>query len=355
MKRDINELAHAQFDLCVVGAGIQGACLAWEASLSGLQVALIDAHDFGGMTSHNSYKLIHGGFRYLQQFDLLRIRQSMREQAFWLRNAPGYVQPLQFVMPTYGHALRGPEALTMALLGYRALTRIFSPHHHKLLPHGRVYSRQTLSQLVPDLSVSRFNGAATWFDGQMQEADRLIIRILQQAAGIGLVAANYARADHLLCNAGAIRGVAAVDETTGREIVINTRAVAVCAGPQTHQFLRESGVTGLPEELPWIKGINVTVSGPPLRLCAGFGDTSTGLHCYACEPIDVPYPLGRVDNHRYFTCSVPGKYGRLGDQAIRDHNAPRSDQSSLPCGGLFSRRRSILPRRIHRLQTPPTG
>ena len=78
MKRDIDRLAAEEYDLLVIGAGIYGACAAWDAALRGLRVALIDRGDFGGATSQNSQKIIHGGLRYLQQADLVRVRESIR-------------------------------------------------------------------------------------------------------------------------------------------------------------------------------------------------------------------------------------------------------------------------------------
>src|SRR5262245_48680583 len=122
MKRDLDSLAKREFDVVIVGAGIGGACLAWDGALRGLSVALVDRGDICGATSANSLKIVHGGVRYLQHFDLQRLRQSCRERSIFLRIAPHLVRPLPFVVPTYGHGLQGAEILAVGLGVYDLLT-----------------------------------------------------------------------------------------------------------------------------------------------------------------------------------------------------------------------------------------
>src|ERR687894_2810306 len=116
MRRDIPRLADTPFDLLVVGAGIFGACAAWDASLRGLSVAVVDQGDFGAGTSANSLRIIHGGLRYLARGDLPRMRESIRERSTLLRIAPGLVEPLPVLIPTYGRGLRGRPAMRLALV-----------------------------------------------------------------------------------------------------------------------------------------------------------------------------------------------------------------------------------------------
>jgi glycerol-3-phosphate dehydrogenase len=85
VKRDVSALADREFDLVVVGAGVYGAAIAWDASLRGLDVALIERDDFGAGTSFNNLKTIHGGIRYLQHGDLKRVRESVRERRILMR------------------------------------------------------------------------------------------------------------------------------------------------------------------------------------------------------------------------------------------------------------------------------
>src|SRR5215218_1544375 len=115
MRRDFSRLLERTFDLLVVGAGIQGACIAWDACLRGLTVALVDRQDFGAATSANSLGIVHGGLRYLARADFPRMKESIRERTTLLRIAPGLVRPLKVLVPTYGRMNRGRLAHALAL------------------------------------------------------------------------------------------------------------------------------------------------------------------------------------------------------------------------------------------------
>lgn len=106
MKRDLKRLSSDTFDVLVIGGGIYGACVAWDAALRGLSTALVEKQDFGAGASSNSLKIIHGGFRYLQHADLKRMRESIRERKILMRIAPHLVHPLPILVPVYGHWLR---------------------------------------------------------------------------------------------------------------------------------------------------------------------------------------------------------------------------------------------------------
>ncbi|MBC6951099.1 FAD-dependent oxidoreductase, partial [candidate division KSB1 bacterium] len=116
MQRNLEALAQNVFDVLIIGGGIYGACAAWEAAQRGLSVALVEKDDFGGATSSNSLKIIHGGLRYLQHADFKRMRESIHERMVLMRIAPHLVHPLPCVMPTYGHALKGKEVMAVAML-----------------------------------------------------------------------------------------------------------------------------------------------------------------------------------------------------------------------------------------------
>ena len=133
MKRNLGMLENEEFDLLIVGGGIYGATTAREAVLRGLKVALIERGDFGHATSSNSLKIIHGGLRYLQHGDFRRMRRSIRARSSLLRIAPHLVDPIKFVMPTYGHFFKGREVMTLAL----AVNDIVSWDRNRLLDKGK--------------------------------------------------------------------------------------------------------------------------------------------------------------------------------------------------------------------------
>src|SRR5512144_646495 len=115
MIRDLHRLAGTTHDLIVVGGGLHGACIAWDASLRGLRVALIERDDFGAATSGNSLRIVHGGLRYLARGDLRRMRESIHERSVLLRIAPTLIQPLPVLVPTSGMGTHGRVAMAAAL------------------------------------------------------------------------------------------------------------------------------------------------------------------------------------------------------------------------------------------------
>ena len=118
MKRDPIALCEREHNLVVVGGGIFGVALAWEAASRGLSVALLERDDFCGAASANSFKMVHGGIRYLQHGDVFRARESCRERSALLRIAPHLVRPLPIVVPTYRSLMRGKAAMRAALSLY---------------------------------------------------------------------------------------------------------------------------------------------------------------------------------------------------------------------------------------------
>src|ERR671913_2459771 len=113
MQRDLRRLADTKFDVIVVGAGFYGVTAAWDATLRGLSVAIVDKDDFGAATSFNNLKTLHGGLRSLQSLNFKQMRLFIRERRALARVAPHLVRPLPFVVPTYRHPLR--SALTMRI------------------------------------------------------------------------------------------------------------------------------------------------------------------------------------------------------------------------------------------------
>ncbi len=246
MKRDSTEFDGKTFDVIVVGGGIFGAYIAWEAALRGLTVALIEKEDFGHATSASHFKVVHGGIRYLQHGDVARIRESSLERSAFLRIAPHLVYPLPFVIPTYGHGLKGREAMTIALKLYDALTfdrnrGIADPSRR--VPAGRVLSRREALRLIPDLNPDGLTGAAIFHDGQMYNPPRLTLAFVQAAAARGALAANYVQMEGLIRErpAGRVVGVQALDRLSGRFLEIRGRVVVNATGPWARWLLGAEG------------------------------------------------------------------------------------------------------------------
>lgn len=239
MKRDLNKLADTTYDLLIIGGGISGACAAWDATLRGLSVALIDKGDFGAATSSNTLKIIHGGLRYLQHADFRRMRQSIKERTIFMRIAPHLVHPLPFLVPTYGHFMHGRELLSLALrindlIGF---DRNFLEDPQKHIPRGQVVSKNECLRFIPGFHKQDLTGAAIWYDCQMYNSERLTLSFLLSADKAGTAVANYVKATGFLKNGNRVMGVRARDVLTEEELDIRARVVVNTSGPWVNDIL----------------------------------------------------------------------------------------------------------------------
>ncbi len=242
MKDRRKELADRKFDILVIGAGIFGACIAWSAALRGYSVAVIDKGDFANATSSNHYKFIHGGIRYLQHLDLIRLRESSREKSALIRIAPHLAYPMPIVFPTYGYGRRGKALMQAAMLIYDMLTvdrnrGIEDPKRQT--PSGSVIGREQVLGMFPGTPKDGLTGAAVFFDGQMYNPARLVLAFLRSAVSKGAIVSNYVSADNLIRENNEIVGCAATDGLSGNQFHIRARMVVNAAGPWGHQLLRE--------------------------------------------------------------------------------------------------------------------
>lgn len=245
MKREVQRLAKNMYDVVVIGGGITGACVAWDAALRGLRVALIEKGDFGSATSANSLKMVHGGLRYLQDANPGLVRRMVRERKAWLHIAPHLVHPLPVLMPTYKESLmRGRLALGLAirLNDLLSLDRNWGSDPQKRLPSGRILSRAECLEHLPGLNDAKVSGAILWYDAQMYNSERLLLSFLLSAAAAGAQVANYVAMTGLLLEGHRVSGVEARDELTGQTLTIRARVVVNATGAWVDEVLSQSGL-----------------------------------------------------------------------------------------------------------------
>lgn len=169
-------------DLLVIGGGVTGAGVLLEAARRGLNAALVEGADFAGGTSSRSSKLVHGGLRYLREGKLKLTRESVREREALLREAPGLVDPMPFLMPQYRG--KGPgKALTQ--LGLAVYDALAGEHHRAYLDAAQTLERE------PAIASEHLQGAHVFFDATTDDA-RLVLRLLSEAEHFGGVSLNYA-------------------------------------------------------------------------------------------------------------------------------------------------------------------
>lgn len=242
MRRDIGTLAEREFDLVVIGGGIYGVSIAWDATLRGLSVALVERGDFINATSANSFRIVHGGIRYLQHADITRIRESSHERRALLRVAPHLVEPLPIIIPTYGRGLQGRRAIAAGFRLYDALT--FDRNRgitdsSRWIPRGRLLPPGELLELFPSVDPRGLTGGGLFHDGQMYNPTRLGFSFLRSAVDRGACAANYVEATGFLRNGDVVGGIRARDTLSGETFEIRARLVVNAAGPWAENVVAE--------------------------------------------------------------------------------------------------------------------
>src|SRR5690606_8118235 len=158
------------------------------ATLRGLSVALIEREDFGSGASANSFKMVHGGIRYLQHADLPRLRASCHERTAMLRIAPHLVTPLPIVVPTYGTGRRGKLLLGAGMWLYDALTLDRNARirdRERRIPISRFVDAAAVEELFPGIETRGLTGGAVFYDAQMYNPTRLVLAFVAAAADNG--------------------------------------------------------------------------------------------------------------------------------------------------------------------------
>lgn len=230
MERNPSALPKTRFDLVVIGGGINGAATAREAALRGLKVALVEANDFAAATSSRSTKLLHGGLRYLEQFDFRLVRESRLERRLLHEVAPHLARPLPFLLPIYDGDPYYPLKIRAGLTLYDLMGNLGRADRH------RMYAPAEAVGLLPALRPEGLRAAAIYHDSETDDA-RLTIEMAVDAAEHGAIVANYTelRALGLATQAGRKGGeiltAEAQDRLSGQRYEISSRFWINATGP----------------------------------------------------------------------------------------------------------------------------
>lgn len=242
-QKALSQIDTTTYDVIVIGGGIFGACALWEATLRGLKAVLFEAHDFCNGSSANSYKIVHGGTRYVQHFDFPRVRSSSRERRAMLRIAPHMVEPLPVMIPTYGWLKLGKPYLATGLTLYDLITLdrnsgVNVPERR--LKSTRLLSKEAVVREFPGVADQGLTGACVFEDGRFYNPTRLVLEFIQSAVARGATAINYCPVDELIIENNRVTGVKTSDKLTGFSYRVDAKTVFSAAGPWTDRLLHSS-------------------------------------------------------------------------------------------------------------------
>jgi glycerol-3-phosphate dehydrogenase len=236
-------------DIAVIGGGISGLGVAAEAAALGFSVSLFERAQFSGATSAHSLRIIHGGLRYLQQFDIPRLLESAQAQQDILSRYPQHVSPLPCVTPLTRGGLKSRFPMMIAAYVYRTLTERFA----KGAPTPRLLGLEELRREVPVLANRAPFGAFSWWDALVGDPASFAAEIAREARGAGAVL-------HEQCSVSSVHregnGFRLDIDGAGGTDRVSSRCVVDATGPWLHRVMYDRPLQE-PKQLSWCRAFNV--------------------------------------------------------------------------------------------------
>jgi len=288
-KEILNEFSKKKYDIVVIGGGITGAGIALDAVSRGFSVALVEKQDFAAGTSSRSTKLIHGGLRYLKNFEIKIVRETGLERAIAYKNAPHLVRPEKMLLPLIENGTYGRLATSFGLWLYDVLAGVKGVDKRKML--GR---DQTL-KMEPLVRDDIIKGSGYYAEYRTDDA-RLTLEVLKTAKQKGAEVVNYTTVDELLYKNGKIVGVKCQDGINQNKFEIKSDFVVNATGPWVDE-LREKDNSCKGKRLHLTKGVHIVVPKEKLDLKQSvYFDVDDGRMIFAIPRQNSTY-LGTTDTN----------------------------------------------------------
>ncbi len=253
MNRDLKRFPKRHYDLLVIGGGINGAAIANLAAAAGARVALVEKADWASGTSSKSTKLLHGGIRYLENFEFDLVAESLKERFIQWKNVPYLVKPVRFVVPVYKGAGRPLWMMKLGVWLYDLLSGRYSLGGHATL------SVEEVLQLAPGIEQDGLAGGVSYFDAQMDDA-RICLENVLMARKRGADIANYVEVVEFLKVNGRATGVRVRDTLSGDVAQIMAEKIIVAAGPWSDRMKHKDSPQSRPCLRP-TKGVHIVHKG----------------------------------------------------------------------------------------------
>lgn len=286
-KEEIEALSNTYFDLLVIGGGATGCGIALDAASRGMSVALVEKRDFASGTSSKSTKLIHGGLRYLKQFDIPLVRETGTERAVVHKLAPHLVLPEKMLLPLIKGGTYGKWATSFGLLVYDLLAGVERDDRRKML------SKKQALNLEPLLDEKKLKGGGFYAEYRTDDA-RLTIEMIKRAAQFGAKALNYCEAVDFIYQEDQITGVQCKDTHSGESFTVKAQKVVSAGGPWVDRVRKLNGsLSG--KRLHLTKGVHIVVPKEKLPLQHSvYFDVPDGRMIFAIPRGKVTY-IGTTD------------------------------------------------------------
>lgn len=223
-KHQLDHMSKFEYDLLIIGGGITGAGIALDASMRGLNVALVEMQDFSEGTSSRSTKLIHGGLRYLKQMQVNVVRETGRERAIVYENGPHVTTPEWMLLPFHRGGTFGEFTTSLGLKVYDSLAQVDKNERRNML------TKQEVIERVPNIKSDGLRGGGHYVEYKTDDA-RLTVEVMKKAASYGADAVNYVKADGFLYDNGTVTGIKAKDVLRNDTYEIKSKAVVNATGP----------------------------------------------------------------------------------------------------------------------------
>ncbi|MBC1360170.1 glycerol-3-phosphate dehydrogenase/oxidase [Listeria welshimeri] len=281
-------LQEEKFDLVIVGGGITGAGIALDATTRGMNVALVEMGDFASGTSSRSTKLVHGGLRYLQQFEIKEVADLGKERAIVYENGPHVTTPEWMMLPFHKGGNMGKTTASFGIRLYDYLAGVKKNERRKILS-----AKETLAK-NPFVKKDGLKGSGYYVEYRTDDA-RLTIEVMKKAVELGANAINYTKAEHFLYDDNKqVVGVTVTDRLTGKAYDIKGHRVINAAGPWVDKVRKLDYATNN-KHLRLTKGIHLVIDKKkfPMEQAVYF-DTSDGRMVFAI-PRDKKVYVGTTD------------------------------------------------------------
>lgn len=284
--RFITTFKSETFDLLIIGGGVTGCGIALDAASRGLKVGLVEKKDFASGTSSKSTKLIHGGLRYLKQFDVGLVRETGQERAVLNRLAPHLALPEKMLLPIIENGTFGKGMASIGLWVYDFLAGVKGDDKRKMLSKKRALAEEPL------LNEKILKGAGFYAEYRTDDA-RLTIELIKKAVSYGAKALNYTEVVDFI-EGDKIQGVKVIDKSTNETYDIKAKKVVSAAGPWVDNLRNINGsLAG--KRLHLTKGIHIVVPHKKLPLHHSiYFDVSDGRMIFAIPRGRVTY-IGTTD------------------------------------------------------------